>query len=103
MQPIYNEFINFLETKTGQSLDISEGTYWLDNHKIVAFDTNGELHALYRYKVDENLNVTIKKLPIEEDVKFETWDLTVARMSDRINQITDEAKTKIKNCFYLFK
>ena len=46
----------------GYSLPISEGTYWLDNGIIKAFNKKtGELCNLYKYTVDYDLNILIKK------------------------------------------
>lgn len=101
MQPVYNEFIEFLEAKTGQNLNIKEGMYWSDNHNILFFTPDGEKHIVYRYKVDQKLNVTIKKLPCDSNEDIESWDKTLIRLSDYINRLSGEAEIRIKNCFYL--
>lgn len=47
----------------------------------------GVRHKLYRYKVFDDLSIEIK--PYEKckgDVVFETWNQTVSRMSEEINE-----------------
>lgn len=97
MQPIYNKFIKFLEDKTNTKLNISEGTYWLDNHAVKAFDRNGNLHTVYKYKVDSDLNVTIVKKEGISD--FETWDETVKRYASHIDEIAENSMSLIKKAF----
>lgn len=82
MQPLYNEFINFLEDKTNTCLNLREGMYWIDNHAIKAFDKKGTSHTIYKYRVDDDLNVFIE--PKEDILEFETWEETVERNKLRI-------------------
>ena len=45
----------------GQEVDIQEGYYWLEKGFIKAFDKSGELHKLYKYKVNDDLSILITK------------------------------------------
>ena len=56
MQPIFKEQIQMWKDK-GYDIPIQEGMYWLDNGIIKAFTLDGELHNLYKYKVNDDLNV----------------------------------------------
>ena len=60
MLPIYNELLKFWKD-SGQEVDIQEGYYWLDKGFIKAFDKSGELHKLYKYKVNDDLSILITK------------------------------------------
>lgn len=54
MQPIFKEQIQMWKDK-GYDIPIQEGMYWLDNGIIKAFTLDGELHNLYKYKVNDDL------------------------------------------------
>lgn len=58
MQPIFKEQINMWKD-FGFDIPIIEGTYWLDNGIIKAFTPDGELHKLYKYKVLDDLSISI--------------------------------------------
>ena len=79
----------------GYSLPISEGTYWLDNGIVKAFKKEtGELCNLYKYTVDYDLNILIKKhkdynKSIECD--FETWEETTKRYEPRLSELEQES------------
>ena len=60
MLPIYNELLKFWRD-LGQEVDIQEGYYWLEKGFIKAFDKSGELHKLYKYKVNDDLSILITK------------------------------------------
>lgn len=79
MQPIFNEFIAFMKDK-GFDLPITEGTYWLDRGFIKAFTPDGEIHKLWKYKVNDDLTLNITKYKDYIDAKFETWVETAERM-----------------------
>ena len=43
----------------GFDIPIKEGYYWLDNGIIKAFTPDGQLHKLYKYKVLDDLSISI--------------------------------------------
>lgn len=79
MQPIYNELIQFWKDN-GCDVPISEGTYWLDNGFIKAFTPDGAIHKLYKYKVSEDLKISITRYKDYIDGKYESWIETAERM-----------------------
>ena len=79
MQPIFKEFISFIKDK-GYDIPIFEGTYWLDRGFIKAFTSDGILHKLYKYKVNDDLSINITKHKEYIEDKFETWLETAERM-----------------------
>lgn len=95
MQPIYKEFIDFLENQTHMNLNIEEGYYWLDNHAIKYFDNNSNLHILYRYSVNDDLSLKIKRVE-KEILPMESWDDTLNKYNDRLVRIENQAKDFIK-------
>ena len=64
MRPIFKEYIQFLKDN-GIDLPIEEGFYWLDRQIIQAYDTQGNLHKLYRIKIDDDLNITYTNINIK--------------------------------------
>lgn len=79
MQPIFKEFISFMKDK-GYDIPIFEGIYWLDRGFIKAFTEDGVIHKLYKYKVYDDLSISITKHKEYIDTKFETWLETAERM-----------------------
>ena len=55
MLPIYKEYCQFLKDKTG--LDLLEGYYWYDKSIIKAFDSDGNIHKVYRLIVNDDLSM----------------------------------------------
>lgn len=96
MQPIFTEFINFMKDK-GYNVPITEGTYWLDNGFIKAFTSDGVLHKLYKYKVNDDLSISVTKYKEYINADFETWLETAERLSDKINSLVVESIDVIKD------
>lgn len=96
MQPIFTEFINYMKDK-GYNIPITEGTYWLDNGFIKAFTSDGVLHKLYKYKVNDDLTINVTKYKDYVKDKFETWLETAERLSDKINSLVTESIDVIKD------
>ena len=90
MQPIFKELIQ-MWSDLGYPLPITEGKYWLDNHFVVAFDTGGGKHKLYKYKVFDDLSIEIKPYEDCNNIPLETWYQTVARMSEQIDKKSSDA------------
>ena len=94
MQPIFNKQLKMWSDK-GYNLPIQEGTYWLDNGIIKGFNKEtGELHNLYKYTVDNDLNIMIKEhKDYKKSIKamFETWSETVERLNSHLNNLEQES------------
>jgi 3'-phosphoadenosine 5'-phosphosulfate sulfotransferase (PAPS reductase)/FAD synthetase len=67
-----------------------EGYYWLDNQIIKAFDKQGDLHKIMRLKIDDNLNIISKQYKNNE-IKLESWQETINRNKDIIDQREKES------------
>ena len=92
MQPIFNEYINFLKHHNCDTSWYKEKTLWLDNNLVKAFRRGGKLVSLYRICVDDDLNVTIKKHKQNKDYSdYETWTETIKRNWDRLKAIEQES------------
>ena len=95
MQPLYNEFIDFLKAKGNNIPSLNEGGYWLDRNFIVIFTSDGKIHKLYKLIYDKDLSVKAVKHKEYTDRQPELWAETVERlypqleekMSDSINII----------------
>lgn len=57
----------------GFNIPISEGKYWLDDTFIECFDKQGVLHKLYKYKVNQDLTISISKYKDYIECDAETW------------------------------
>ena len=97
MQPIFNEFIKFLNDKTGKKCSLNAGIYWLDNGFVKAFTKDGELHKLYKYKVFDDLSISFEKHKDYVEESFETWEETIVRMSDHLDAKVNESLAVIKD------
>jgi len=53
--PIFKEYCTFFEDKCG--LKLKEGYFWYDRSIIKGFDKDGNIHKLYRIKVNDDLSV----------------------------------------------
>ena len=78
----------------GNHPNIQEGTYWIDNQIIKAFDHQGSICFLYRVKVDENLSVVIsehKDFKEHKDKTFQTWQQTTEQLSQRLDDLENDS------------
>ena len=99
MNPIFKEYCKFLEEKAG--LKLEEGYFWLDNQIVKAFDKQGNIHKLYRLKVEDDLSMSYrvsKGYSNIEDIEIESWQGTVDRNREHTRRITVESKNLIKEC-----
>ena len=88
MNLIWKEYCKFLSDKTG--LELEEGYYWLDNQIIKVFDKQGNIHKLYRLKIENNLDmsyITYKK----EVFELASWYDIVDLYNDRLNTLEKES------------
>lgn len=95
MNPIYNEYIKFLKDNN-INLPIEEGYYWLDNQIIKAYDKQGNLHKLYRLKIDDDLNITCKQYKYKQ-FEIESWEETIKRNVNNLLYIEQESLDLINN------
>ena len=98
MKPIFNEQIQ-MWSDLGFNIPIKEGYYWLDNGIIKAFTPDGQLHKLYKYKVNDDLTINITKYQDSNLIKnhiFETWEETVERNSERLSALENESLDLIR-------
>ena len=88
----------------GFNIPISEGRFWLDNGIIKGFTHDGDLHKLYKYKVNDDLTISITehkdfkntiKSSFREDI-FETWEETYQRLKLNLQVKIDESLDVIK-------
>ena len=59
MNPVFKEYAQMLKEKTGLSLQ--EGYFWIDNQIVKCFDKEGNVHKLYRIKVEDDLSMSYTK------------------------------------------
>ena len=95
MLPIFKEYIKFLKDK-GVDIPIEEGYCWLDRQIIKAYDIQGNLHKLYRLKIDDNLNITYTKYKNNNKIEFESWQDTINRKLKRLKMIDKYANKLIQ-------
>lgn len=102
MKPIFKEQIEMWKD-LGVDYDFPLNTLWLKDNFIQAFTSNGELHKLYKYKVYDDLSISITEYKdfnflknyyrlTKQELKFETWTETVTRMKSYIKKLTNRTK-----------
>lgn len=97
MLPVFKEFVDFIEYKIQRKVGVADATCWLDNGFIKAFTSDGVLHKLYKYKVNDDLSVELAKHKDYIDTNLETWDQTIARLSNELNIKVNESFDVIKD------
>jgi hypothetical protein len=96
MLPIFNDYCKFIYDKCGLLLE--EGYYWLDNQIVKCFDTSGEIHKLYRFKVENDLSMTYKpyKKKKNEAYQIDSWSNTVKIFNERLDKLEKESITLLQ-------
>lgn len=61
MQPIFIEYIRFLNDHNCNTEWFRENVFWLDNNIVKAFKRGGQVISLYRVSVDDKLNLKLTK------------------------------------------
>lgn len=61
----------------GFDIPIKEGYYWLDNGIIKAFTPDGQLHKIYKYKINDDLTINITKHKDFNTTKFHFYDINI--------------------------
>lgn len=94
MLPVFNDYIFFLKEKNKELDFLKEGIYWYDRSIIKAFDKKGNIIKIARLKIDDDLNLEIKKYK-NKNMELETWEDTINRNLNHLNQIEKESKVII--------
>ena len=98
MQPVYQEYIRFLNDNGCDTTWFRENTHWIDNNLIKAFLPNGKIVSLYKLYVNDVLEVSLEKHKSNPgDVQFETWAQTIQRMQPHIEEIEAASIAKMKS------
>ncbi len=100
MQPIFNEYIQFLQDKGVILPELQEGYYWIDRQIIRAFDLNGKEVKIARLKIDDKLNITFKRYK-EQHETLETWNQTIERNMKHLKQLENDALNLIEDTISL--
>lgn len=107
MQPIFNEMIQMWRNLGITDLNLSEGAYWLDNGIVKAISTDkGKVINLYKFTIDENLNLSCKKHKDYNKLKnntIETWKDTCDRLRAHLNKIERQSIGMLKNYTNIYK
>lgn len=100
MNPIFNEYLTFLQDTSGKQLsELKEGYFWLDNQIIKGFDKQGNIHKFYRIKVSNDLKLTIdnpkKGYSDIGQVELASWTDLIEINKSHLEKIESEAKNLI--------
>lgn len=93
MNPIFNEYIQFLKDKNVK-IDLQEGYYWLDRQIIKCFDKQGNLHKVARLNVDNDLNINLTFYKKEKYEKA-SWNELIQLNKSKLKQLENKAKKLI--------
>ncbi len=102
INPIYNDFINFLESKGLEKEKIQEGYYWFDRMIVKAFDKDGNIHKILRVHTDADFNITFKTYKTK-DFNMESWQDTVKRHEDRLLELEEKSISTTKELLDKYK
>ncbi|MEY8352479.1 phosphoadenosine phosphosulfate reductase family protein [Lachnospiraceae bacterium 54-53] len=103
MNLVFKEYCQFLKDKTG--LELEEGYYWYDKSIIKAFDKQGNVHKIYRLKVNDDLSMTCTIPKGYDDIRsFElaSWEDIVSINKDRIDELERGSLELIEKKFKKF-
>lgn len=92
MQPIFPEYIKFLEDHGCDTSWYKERIFWMDNNIVKAIKSGGQIVSLYRVYVDDSLNVSLKKhRDNKREFEIETWDETIQRNLEHLRELEQES------------
>ena len=108
MNPIFKEYIEFLnDTSKTKIDDLKEGYFWLNNSVIKGFDKSGNVHKFYRVKIGDDLSVDVVKpkngYSNIEDVDLISWYELVELNKKHLESIEEESLKLIKEKMVKFK
>lgn len=97
MQPIFDEQIKMWKD-CGCEVPIKGGYYWLNKGLVKAFSPDGNLHTLYKYKVNDDLTISISKHKDNKGINFhvESWEETHQRLKSELQVKIDESLDVIR-------
>lgn len=101
MNPVFNEYIEFLKVTSKTKIDnLKEGYFWLDKSIIKGFDKNGVVHKFYRIKIEDDLSVDVIKpkngYDNVQDVDIASWQDLIKLNLDRLQSIENESLSLIE-------
>lgn len=101
MNPIFNEYIQFLNDVSETKVDnLKEGYFWLDKSIIKGFDKNGNIHKFYRVKINDDLSVDITKpksgYDDVEKIDLSSWSDLIELNKEHLVEIENESFDFIK-------
>ena len=101
MNPIFNEYIEFLNNTSKTKVDdLKEGDFWLNNSVIKGFDKDGNIHKFYRVKISDDLSVDIIKpkngYENINDIDIISWQDLIELNLNRLQTIEAESLSLIE-------
>lgn len=101
MNPIFNEYIEFLNNTSGTKVDnLQEGYFWLDKNIIKGFDKSGNVHKFYRVKISDDLSVDVVKpkngYDDIENVDLASWYDLIELNKNHLERIESESLALIQ-------
>ena len=101
MNPIFNEYIEFLnDTSRTKIACLKEGYFWLDKSIIKCFDKDGNIHKLYRIKIEDDLSVDVIRPKVGyddiENIDIASWQDLINLNLNRLQTIENESLSLIK-------
>ncbi len=102
MNPVFNEYIEFLNSTSKTKIDdLKEGYFWLDKSIIKGFDKSGKIHKFYRIKIEDDLSVDIIKPKSGydniEDIDVASWQDLIGLNLNNLKEKESESLSLIKN------
>lgn len=94
MLPIFKEYIQFLNDKTGNAdelMVLSEGCYWVDNQIVKVFDKEGNLHKILKINIKNDLSITVKPYNTIVPDYIESWQETIIRLNSRLDELEENS------------
>ena len=101
MNPIYDEYINFLRNTSGMKLhELKEGYFWLDNQIIKGFDKSGNIHKLWRVKISDSLDnvavAVLKNYSNINDIELASWQDLIELHKVHLQKLEQDSLKLIK-------
>lgn len=108
MNLVFKEYLTFLKDKgiDIEKYKLQEGYYWLDNSIIKAYDKQGNIHKIVRLSIDDDLNITTKDYKVKKNdtvFEIESWNETVERNKERLDNLEYESLELIKGSIEKYK
>lgn len=103
MNPIFKDFIKFLEEKDKgiEQYNLEEGYYWMDRMIIKAFSKEGNIYKILRIKIDENMNISHTKYK-RENFEIATWTEVYNLKKYDLNKKVEDSTQDIKDLISRF-